>query len=154
MIVFSRESLTDALWSEAMPLLAKHWAEIAHYPDIPLEPDVALYQAIEANGALRVFTARRDEALVGYALFFVRPNGHYKSSLQASQDVLYIDPAIRGGSAVPRFLLFCDAELKADGVQVACHHLKVAHNHERLMRSLGYEPVDIIWTKRLDGVAS
>lgn len=166
---FAREPLTDALWAEVFPLLRSHWREVAAFPDIPLEPDRDLYRHAEANGALRVFTAREPNEttvrhldgqrsrqvvplLVGYAAFFVRSNPHYKSSIQAVQDVLYLDPAYRGVSAV-KFIAWCDAALAADGVQVVMQHLKVKSDHARLMAHLGYEPVDTIYAKRLDVVA-
>lgn len=147
-VEFARESLTDALWAEAMPLLVAHKDEIAHYADIPLEPDVAMYAAVDAAGALRCFTARRHGALVGYCLFFVRPNPHYASSLQAVQDVLYLDPSRRGMTGY-RFIRWCDEQLAAEGVQVVYHHLKAKHDHAALMHALGYEVVDYIYAKRL-----
>ncbi len=57
-IVFARESLTDALWAELLPLLQQHWGEVAHFQDIPLDPDRALYRHAEEHGGLRMFTAR------------------------------------------------------------------------------------------------
>lgn len=153
---FQRESLTDAVWNEALPLLVAHWREIAHYPDIPLDPDVVAYRAAEGIGLIRFYTIRDfdpvdlSERLVGYAVFFVRPNMHYKGSLQASQDVLYVDPAHRGTLGY-RFIAWCDEQLKAEGVQVACHHAKAAHPQlGRVLAKLGYTEVDRIFVKRLD----
>jgi hypothetical protein len=167
-IQFAREPLTESLWDEAMPLLSAHWAEIAAFPDIPLEPDRELYAAGEANGILRVFTARhydpeylgpelkhlwhdlpRLRPLVGYALYFVRSNPHYRSSLQANQDVIYLAPSVRGKTGL-KFLAWCDDQLAAEGVQVVYQHLKVKADHARLMAYLGYEAVDTIYAKRLD----
>ena len=87
--VFARESF-DYVYAEAMPLLQRHYKEIAHYQDIPLEPDLERYRAMENIGALRIYTVRvgATGALVGYASFFVSKNPHYSSSLQAAQDVL------------------------------------------------------------------
>jgi len=149
-VEFARESLTPELWAEAMPLLFAHKGEIAHFADIPLEPDVAMYSAVDAAGALRCFTARRDGALIGYCLFFVRPNPHYASSVQAVQDVLYLDPERRGITGY-RFVRWCDEQLAAEGVEVVYHHLKAKHDHPALMRALGYEVVDYIYARRLGG---
>lgn len=148
-IVFAREPLTDALWADAMPLLVAHWGEVAHYPDIPLEPDVAMYRAAEANGAVRCFTARDGEQVVGYALFFVRANPHYASSVQAVQDVLYLAPQVRGGTGY-KFIRWCDEQLKAEGVQAVYQHVKSAHDFGKLLERQGYELVDYIFAKRLD----
>jgi hypothetical protein len=156
-IQFAREPLTESLWDEAMPLLSAHWDEIAAFKDIPLEPDRELYAAGEANGILRCFTARDDTAqrfrfpgamLVGYALYFVRSNPHYKSSLQANQDVIYLAPSVRGGTGY-KFIAWCDNQLAAEGVQVVYQHVKAKHDFGKLLERQGYDLVDQIYAKRL-----
>lgn len=147
--VFATEPLSQRLFDEALPLLQRHWREVAHFQDIGLEPDFALYEAAARAGILRFFTVRSESLLYGYAVFFVRPNPHYKQSLQAAQDVLYVDPILRGLTSA-KFIRYCDAQLEAEGVEVVRHHLKAAHNHERLMAKLGYEVEDIIYVRRLN----
>lgn len=145
---FQRERSQD-VFDEVMPLLELHWREIAHYQDIPLSPNFKQYAALEDAGLVRTFTARDSEKkLVGYAVFFVRHNLHYQSSLQASQDILFIHPDKRGFGA--RFILWCDRQLKEEGVAVVYHHIKVAHNFGKLLERMGYEMVDLIYAKRLD----
>jgi hypothetical protein len=158
-VSFRRESLTDALWSEMQPLLAAHWREIAHFQDIPLEPDREFYRAAERADALRVFTAYTTtgfaavDHLVGYAAYFVKHNPHYASSLQAVQDVVYLDPSVRGGTGY-RFIAWCDDQLRAEGVQVVIHHVKAAHNWGKVLERQGYKAVDVLYAKRLDGPRS
>jgi hypothetical protein len=147
---FQRETLNGHLWAELMPLLAAHWYEIAHYPDIPLDVDVNAYEMAEHAGMLRLYTVRDDGRLMGYAVFFVRPNMHYQGSIQASQDVLYLDPAIRGGTGY-RFIRWCDEQLRAHGVQAVYQHVKAKHNFGPILERQGYELVDLIYAKRLDG---
>lgn len=147
---FQRERVHD-IWTEAWPLLKAHWHEIAHYVDIPLNPDFAAYEMAEEAGMLRVFTMRTDR-MVGYLAFFVRTNLHYCTSLQASQDVLYVDPAYRGTGAAAAFIRWCEDQLQAEGVQAVYQHLKVATPHTiRQFERMGYEPIDVILAKRLDG---
>lgn len=160
----ARETLSES-FPDAVPLLRQHWREIAHYQDIPLDVDIDIYAAAERNGALRIFTVRDvvdqydDEMggnikiarLIGYAVFFVRHNPHYKSSLQAVQDVIYVDPKARGRFVGVRLLRYCEHELAAEGVQVIMHHTKVDHPMlGKLLARSGYEQVDVIWAKRLD----
>lgn len=161
-IQFAREPLTDSLWSEALPLLHGHWKEVAHFPDIELSPDFALYAANEAAGVLRCFTAREEVRydhpeietlsgwrLVGYALYFVRANPHYRQSVQAVQDVIYLAPSVRGGTGY-KFIAWCDEQLAAEGVQAVYQHVKQAHNFGKLLERQGYDLVDLIYAKRLD----
>lgn len=150
MITYQRELVSD-LWDEAWPLLEAHWREIARYHDIPLAPDRALYTQVEDAGALRCYTARQAGGLVGYAVFFVRQAAHYKTSLQAIQDVLYIDKASRGGLKAGVCLIrYAEEQLRTEGVQVVYHHTKRRNRLGQLLQHIGYELADEIYAKRLD----
>lgn len=138
------------LWEQVQPLLEAHWHEIAHYDDILLAPDRALYERIDAMGGLRVYTARLDGALVGYVAYFVKSNIHYSASYQATQDVLFVAPEHRRSRIGMDLLRHADKELAAEGVQVVYQHVKVAHNFGPLLERLGYEHVEHIYAKRLD----
>jgi len=144
---FKKESV-KACYEEALPLLKAHWEEIAHYKDIPLEPIYEEYLKIEELGLTRVYTSRKEGKLIGYMVVFVRYHMHYASSLHAVQDILFISEAHRGIGA--KFILWCEDQLRAEGVQVICQHMKAAHDKTVFMRRLGYELVDHIFTKRLD----
>lgn len=146
---FKREILTQELVSEMIPLLVLHYGEIAHYKDIPLDPDYDQYIKLENAGVLRAFTARDESnALIGYALFFIKSNIHYKSSLQALQDILFVRPDKRGIGF--RFIPWCDEMLRAENIQVVYHHVKEKHNFGKLLSKIGYELVDLIYARRLD----
>ena len=146
--VFARENVKD-VWPEIRPLFDLHWAEIAHYKDIPLDPDYEFYVKADEMGMVRVYTAREGGVLVGYCVFFVRPHPHYKRHVYANQDVLFIRKDRRGRFGM-KFVNWCDEQLKAQGVSVATQHVKVAHNFgPALERLCGYEQQDVIYSKRL-----
>jgi len=151
-IAFAKERFADVI-DEAMPLLYRHWQELARYPDIELAVDYDSYRAIEAAGKLAVYTARDAGMLVGYAAFIVGANSHYcTSGPQAKQDVVYIAQEHRGGRVGLNFLRFCDDQLQADGVVVVYQHEKVSHPAlGRVLAHIGYENVERIWARRLDG---
>ena len=146
MTTYQRETVAQVL-DEIKPLLLKHWEEIAHFKDVPLDPDWDFYQK---SPAVRVFTARNEGQLIGYGVFFVAPNKHYKQSIQAVQDILFLLPEYRGGRNGYRLIKFCDEQLKAEGAQAIYHHVKTAHDFGPLLTALGYELVDLIYAKRLD----
>lgn len=148
MTEFKREKADD-VFEEIKPLIKIHWREIAHYQDIDLDPDWDFYSKAEAANCLRVFTARKEGKLIGYALYFLKSNAHYKGSLQASQDILFVHPEHRGKLGM-KLIKWCDAQLQAEGVQVVYHHVKTAHNFGPLLERMGYQAVDIIFAKRLD----
>ena|SRR5437660_11181995 len=147
---YARETLAQVRASGVDELLGRHWLEIAHYPDIPLDVDWKVYEGVEADGKLRAYTARVDGVLIGYASYFVNHNPHYRSSLQATQDVLYLAPEYRKSRIGYRLIAFADAQLAAEGVQAVYQHSKAAHDIGPILERQGYELVDLLYAKRLD----
>ena len=146
---FAEEPITLELLEEVKPLLEKHWEEIAHYKDIPLDPDYDMYLKGQQVGMIHAYVARDgDGKVIGYAVYVVRPNIHYKKCLTATEDIIYIDPERRG---VGLFLIkWCDEQLKLLGVQMVTHHIKFAHDWSKALMRLGYEKTDMQLCKRLD----
>lgn len=148
-VSYSLESLSPELLTEVEPLLAMHSKEVSHYPDIPLDPDYEGYYQIQDRGGLRVFVARDErKVLIGYSVFFIRRGMHYRSSLQAYQDILFIHPERRGFGM--RFIDWCDGVLRTEGVQVVYQHLKFAADFSKMLERLDYEKIDMIMGRRLD----
>jgi GNAT superfamily N-acetyltransferase len=150
-ILHAQECVQDVM-AEIEPLLRAHYLEIAHFQDIPLNPDFDRYVRAERAGALRIYTARRNTDLVGYAIYFVQPHLHYSGSLQAQQDVLYLTPETRKGGAGLWLIRYADQELASEGVQVVIQHVKARPdlNFGPLLERLGYELMDHLYVKRLD----
>lgn len=145
---FKSEKISDIL-EESKPLLQKHWDEIAHFKDIPLNPDYDQYLKLEQMGITRSYSARMEDGkLIGYAVFFIRPNLHYKDSIQALQDIIFIDKNYRGAGL--GLIKFCDRMLKEEGIQVVFQHIKASHNFGPALERMNYELVDLIYAKRLD----
>lgn len=147
-ITFARASSLREIWAEILPLFQKHWLEIAHFDDIPLNPDTEQYFKIDALDLLHVYVAR-DEAskLIGYAVYFVTPHLHFKQSLHATQDVLFIDKEHRGFGM--RFIRWCDEQLRAAGVQVVANAVSEANDYSLVLRRMGYKRSDQMYVRRL-----
>ncbi len=150
-LTFQRERPFELL-DEARPLFEAHYQEIAHYQDIPLSIDEDLYCKLEEAGVLRVFTARLNGELVGYCVFKVGPNPRYQTSIQAVQDILYIDKTKRGILYGKRLIEYSYQRLRAEGVQVAYQHCKVKDQETvgRFFELTGHELIDLVYGKRLD----
>lgn len=149
-VKFAQESWAMAV-DEMKPLFEAHWREVATDLTIPLEPDYARYQGLDDANCLRVYTVRarqtvrwtfpghgfveqeeyagthEESPIVGYVIFFVAPHAHYKSSLQAYGDVIFLDPEFRRGTIARELIRFAEESLGAMGVQVVRYHVKVAH---------------------------
>jgi len=145
---YQRESVVT-LWDEVLPLLHTHWDEIAHFKDIPLDPDIEGYNHLEELGMLRCYTARIDGVLVGYAAFIVRHHPHYMGTLQAQEDVIFLMQEHRKGRVGLGLVMYCDNQLFGEGVQIVGHHAKADHPAlSTILKRSGYELVDLIWLKR------
>lgn len=146
----SPEPLTEALKAEAIPLLRSHYEEIAHYRDIPMDPDWDAYDALQKSGMLRICTARTgDGELVGYVCHIVRPHLHYRSALTAIQDVVFLREDHRGGGLGMKLIAFADQRLAGEGVKITMQHVKAAHDFGPLLERMGYELVDHLYCRRL-----
>ncbi len=151
-VTYQREALSESLWDELMPLLARHYAEVSPDPDIALDPDILGYQRVEDAGMLRVYTARERTKLIGYLAVFVSPSLHSRGKFNASSDAIYVLPDERG-LGVGRGLIECAKKHLADqGVQILHMHTKHPDdlNAGAMLRRLGFDQVDEVWAVRLD----
>ena len=138
------EVLDDNLIGSLQELLPQHYHEVAR-KDLfaKLNPDWDFYKTAQANGILKVFTARLPEnyQLVGYWFFYVRNHPHYKDVVSAADDIIFVHKDHRG-KPVHVFMADCLEKLKCFGVQTVVIHCKVAYDLEPLYRSLGFEPFE------------
>lgn len=149
---FARERFVDVI-DEAMPILQKQADELNANPELPLAVDQQVYENADEAGALRIFTARIDGALVGYACYQVAVNPHYSTSPpQAVQDVIYVEPSARGAGIGDALIKYCNSMLAFEGVNLDYQHVKVAHpSLRKLLEMNGYEIVEWVLMKRLGG---
>lgn len=125
-----------------------HYAEVAPHDDIPLKVDWERFMMLENAGAFKFFVVRKSRKMIGYAMFFVSYSIEYSESLQASMANIFIHPDHRGQGL--DFIQWCDEQLKNMGVQVVYHHVKVKKDYGKALERLGYEKMNIEYSKRLD----
>lgn len=148
-IQFAREEYSLDLVAQMIPLWKKHYDEIAQFKDIPLEPDLERYEMMAAKGYLRIYTARLGGALTGYQVFVINSHPHYKSSIQAVQDILFLDEPSRRGMTGYRFIKWCDVQLAREGIKIVYQHVKAAKDFGRVLERMGYRIHDLIYSRRL-----
>lgn len=145
-ITYQRESIASAM-PEAAKLLEQHYQELTWRKDkIALAPDEKRYRELDRLGFLRVYTARKRGRLIGYAVYMVGPHLHYKQTIYANNDVLFIDPEERGMAGI-KLIRFAEADLAAQGVQVVCLHVKAYNDWGVLAKRMGYDPTDTVYQK-------
>ncbi len=154
-MLFSLEKLSDCKNEIEEILVKEHWPEVGHYSDIPIDPEWSKYRLLEENNMLRCFVIRtplneefKESMLIGYAIFMVDKHLHYRNTIVASQDMLFVKKSYRGIGH--KFLEWCDEVLKEEGVTTVTHHAKPWFNYGKLFEKMGYEKAETIWARRLD----
>lgn len=143
---FQREPYSEALTGEMRPLWQRHFEETAAFQHIPLNPKLSIYHACAKVGSLRIYTARMSGSLCGYQIFFVSPHPHSQQSIQAVQDILYLDQDLRMGLAGYRFLKWCVNELKAEKVQVIHQRISAKKDFGRMFERMGFHLEDLVYS--------
>ena len=144
---FACESLNQVR-SEITPLLDLHYAEVGQ-KDLTLSPDWTRFAHLEVAGVLAAFTVRSGGRLIGYAVFFVQPHIHYSGSIVAINDVIFIHPGFRQGTAGLRLIKHAETGLRVRGVEKIYYHSKIGTPLERLLNACGYDLMENIMARKI-----
>lgn len=131
---------------EAPLLFTSHREEIDLF-DLPLDYNAEFYRDAEASGALKVYSVREDNYLIGYCVFVLFKHPHHKTSLHAKQDILYIQKHKRGRGI--SFLKYCEQRLKEAGVEYIHQCVPAQNDWSKLLTRMGYDKLETIYTRRL-----
>lgn len=143
---FRKERFEEA-WDEAITLMQQHHDEVGPFRGEKLTASLNVFAGLEMGGSARLFTAREDDELLGYATFMIGANPNYVHLTQAVQSAIFIRPDKRGFGA--RFIDWCDAELKKDGVNVVFQYVSIHHDFSSTLLRLGYEKAETVYLRRL-----
>lgn len=125
MLTLDWEPLQQLLDDGVEDLMLAHWEEVAVDKDIiPFAPDWPRCFQLERAGVLWSAALRRDGQLIGYNAFHVLPHIHYRHSIHAVNDVVYLDPDERGMAGV-RLIRGTEKLLKELGVLKVMYRSKV-----------------------------
>lgn len=154
------EPLNNLLADGLEEMLFDHWQEVAlDHDTIPLAPDWEKYREIEKLGLFRVVAMREFDELVGYNAFFVNKPLHYRHTLHAVNDVIWLKPEKRKGMSGVRLIKESEKLLQDMGVAKIIYHIKVhvllgarqSGNLGNLLIHLGYRHIEECHSKTLLG---
>ena len=135
---------------EIINLINLHWDEIALNKDvIKLNPDWNTYYDLEDNNKLKIFTARFNNALIGYFIVIISVHLHYKDHLFATNDILYMHPDYRKGFAGIKLIKYAEQCIKEDGISVMTINVKEHKSFGVILERLDYTPVETVYSKAL-----
>jgi GNAT superfamily N-acetyltransferase len=139
----------ESAWECLTPLNKSHHLEISYHSDFKFEPDKASYIAADNAGVYKLFTARVNGKLIGYAGYFLIRHPHVVSVVQANSDIIYIRPDYRKLGIGRAMLDFADKQLKSMGVSIVYLTLSEKLDFSKLITPMGYTPVDRSYARRL-----
>lgn len=143
MITASIEPFDDCI-EELKPMFPVHWDELGIFKDkMPLDPEYAIYRQREALGQLVMPILRKDAKIIGYWPTFVSPGLHYRSTLTATMDILWIHPDHRGDGAGKQLFECLRNELKRRGVKLWYAGSKNHKQIEWFLKMLGFDPIEM-----------
>ena len=138
MVTYQLEAFST-IKNEIRPLLREHWDEIAlNKEHIKLNPDWKEDGRLDAVGALRCFTARKDGGLIGYFVVIVSKSLHYQDHLFAHNDVIFLTKQGRKGTTGYKLLKYATEQMKLEGVSLLMVNTKTHQPFDALLERLGY----------------
>ena len=128
----------------------------AYYLEVRAEsqPDHLLlvsesYEALEAQGRLVVVTVRDNGKLVGFSGWTIIQHHHFADVLTGVDDSWYLAKPYRQGFVGLRLFQKALELLKAAGCKQCIASTSVAKNVEVLLLREGFEPMEILHSKKL-----
>jgi GNAT superfamily N-acetyltransferase len=133
---------------EFRALLLNNWIETG-LSIAELDPDWTKYKTLEDVGALRIYLAKdkRDDAIVGYCVMILSNHLHYKTTIQALCDMIFIRPTRRGFGK--NFIAWIDEKLKTEGVFAVYRHATTKNRFWLMLERMGYKEQETTYVKRL-----
>jgi GNAT superfamily N-acetyltransferase len=133
---------------EMQSLLDLHWELIALNKDkIKLNPDWNQYIKLNDAGIIKLFTARKNGKLVGYFAVSVSPSLHYKDHIYAVNDVIFIHPDHRDGSAGYKLIKYAEQRLSNMGVSLMMINTKTHQPFDKLLERMGFNLIERVYSK-------
>lgn len=130
-------------------MFEKHYEELSVSKGFKLNPDYDIYIEADKRNTLKIITAQEDEEIIGYIVYFIGLNLHYKDCLLATEDIYYLKPEYRKGLIGPRMFVFAEKYLKSIGVNMVRYSTKTHLDNSKLFEFLGCNFIEKVFTKEL-----
>lgn len=133
-------------------LVREHWEEVGVHKDkMPLACDWERYQEVEDKGILQILAARREGILTGYNSFCVLPHLHYRTTITALNDAIFVPRRHRisgvGVRLVERAEIDLATRYSPGWVRIVYHDKANLEYLRPLMERRGYGHVESIYDK-------
>jgi hypothetical protein len=137
---------------EAKELWPAHFAEVGmgRHSGWPLDPDLAHYDALAAQGSLSIVIGRHKGKIMAYHAAIIDTLKHYTGVLAAYGDLYWIDKRHRSGANALGLFCLVEVEARRRGAKVLIDVHKVEKDLARLFLRLDYVPMEHRYMKFLE----
>ena len=133
-------------------LLEQHYDELTlHKEHVKLNVDWERYRALEKAGKLLAIFAKVGGELVGYSVFILGTNMHYRDLKTANNDVLFLAKPYRNGTTLGlRLIRESEKRLLELGVNKVIWHIKKSRDFGPVLARMGYIEEEVLMGKILE----
>jgi hypothetical protein len=121
--------------------------EAGQFEDFEIKPHWGAYDYLATAGAMRIYTARVEGNLVGFAAFFITPHHYYTDKLVAQSDVVYMVPEYRGKDSMELVKFSEDSLWKEDNIAAVNIAVSMKRDWSGMLQHLQYHKTCEVYTK-------
>jgi len=137
----------ETFGGEFKVLSVDHWKEVAiDQEEVPLDPDWDTYEMADSIGKIIFVSARDSGKMVGYSIWAIVKPLHFKSTLYAQNDVIYMKPEYRGRHGL-ELIRESERFVKARGVKKILWGVMATRDWTKILERMGYRREDILMSK-------
>ena len=114
---------------------------------VPFKANTKMYNILQENGNLRVYTMRGEGVLVGYAMYIIQESLHCEGVFQALSDSMYIEKEHRGLGK--ELIELIQEDLTEEGVKTFSFTVKAGLDNGNLAEATGCYLYENVYHKRL-----
>lgn len=148
MIKYQAVNYRDCI-DEIKSMFESHYDELSVTKGFRLNPDYEIYESADKRNTVKIILCKDDEKVIGYIVFFVGNNLHYKDCLLATEDIYYLLPEYRRGRIAIKMFNFAEDYLKSIGVNMIRYTTKVHMDNSALFEYLDYNFIEKVFVKRI-----
>lgn len=147
MITYQAENW-GSYYSDCQELWLEYYTEISVDKDnLKLSMDIEKYKSMEDSGILKILTARKNTKLVGFFIGLLTTHLHYKDSLCAFQDLLFVSKSQRKSTIGIRLLKEAEILFKENGADYLFFASHPSKDISSLLKYLKFRKNDTTYIK-------
>lgn len=146
MITYQFEKWAD-YYRDCQELWVEHYKEFEpmHHFQMPMSPDIEMYEYLEKIGKLQILTIRKEDAMIGYCLLVNKRHPHY-NTICGFEDSYYLKQNDRKGMAGVKLISLSIKQAKKNGAQRVYFFTKEFINVSKILEHQGMEKCDSVYS--------